>query len=64
MLNDNTAFEKTRAVLPEEDEDGGSVEAKKNSKRGMILPFEPHSITFENIRYFVDMPPVSSSIQS
>ncbi|KAG4137150.1 hypothetical protein ERO13_D07G054200v2 [Gossypium hirsutum] len=25
-------------------------------KRGMVLPFEPHSITFDNIVYSVDMP--------
>ncbi|KAL5574591.1 hypothetical protein UlMin_016290 [Ulmus minor] len=27
-----------------------------NKKRGMILPFEPHSITFKDITYSVDMP--------
>ncbi|XP_073136046.1 pleiotropic drug resistance protein 1-like [Henckelia pumila] len=31
-------------------------EANENKKRGMILPFEPHSITFDEIRYSVDMP--------
>ncbi|TYI26744.1 hypothetical protein ES332_A05G133000v1 [Gossypium tomentosum] len=25
-------------------------------KKGMVLPFEPHSLTFENIYYSVDMP--------
>ncbi|XP_012467719.2 pleiotropic drug resistance protein 1 [Gossypium raimondii] len=25
-------------------------------KRGMVLPFEPHSITFDNVVYSVDMP--------
>ncbi|MQK21463.1 ATP-binding cassette domain-containing protein, partial [Escherichia coli] len=25
-------------------------------KKGMVLPFEPHSITFDNITYSVDMP--------
>ncbi|KAG8375439.1 hypothetical protein BUALT_Bualt10G0100100 [Buddleja alternifolia] len=28
----------------------------ENRKRGMILPFEPHAITFDDIRYSVDMP--------
>ncbi|EXC25845.1 Pleiotropic drug resistance protein 1 [Morus notabilis] len=28
----------------------------ENRKRGMILPFEPHSIVFDNIVYSVDMP--------
>ncbi|CAM8957209.1 unnamed protein product [Rhodiola kirilowii] len=26
------------------------------SKRGMILPFEPMTMTFHNVNYFVDMP--------
>ncbi|KAI3468322.1 hypothetical protein Pfo_024985 [Paulownia fortunei] len=34
-----------------------AIEADENRKRGMILPFEPHSITFDDIRYSVDMPP-------
>jgi len=28
-------------------------------KRGMVLPFTPLSITFDNIKYSVDMPQVS-----
>lgn len=27
-------------------------------RKGMVLPFEPHSITFDEIVYSVDMPPV------
>jgi hypothetical protein len=27
-------------------------------KRGMILPFQPLAMSFENVKYFVDMPPV------
>ncbi|KAF3450819.1 hypothetical protein FNV43_RR06908 [Rhamnella rubrinervis] len=27
-----------------------------NKKKGMILPFEPHSITFDDVEYAVDMP--------
>ncbi|KAL8521834.1 hypothetical protein ACS0TY_012121 [Phlomoides rotata] len=61
-------FEKPQAVLPESDEDGSvsrvmaqsgatSTEANQNQERGMILPFEPHSITFDDVRYSVDMPP-------
>ena len=38
----------------------GSInEANPNRKRGMVLPFEPLSITFDEIRYAVDMPQVS-----
>ncbi|KAL0297339.1 UNVERIFIED_CONTAM: Pleiotropic drug resistance protein 1 [Sesamum radiatum] len=33
-----------------------AIEANGDRKRGMILPFEPHSITFDDVRYSVDMP--------
>lgn len=36
--------------------------AKRNRKRGMILPFEPLYIAFDSIRYAVDIPQVSCSI--
>ncbi|XP_044485865.1 pleiotropic drug resistance protein 1-like [Mangifera indica] len=32
------------------------TEAVHLKKRGMVLPFEPHSITFDEITYSVDMP--------
>ncbi|CAN1121692.1 Pleiotropic drug resistance protein 1 [Linum perenne] len=32
-------------------------ETNGNKKRGMVLPFEPHSITFDDVVYSVDMPP-------
>ncbi|KAK0572798.1 hypothetical protein LWI29_037469 [Acer saccharum] len=35
---------------------GSFSEANQTRKRGMILPLEPHSITFDEIRYAVDMP--------
>ncbi|KAF5787058.1 hypothetical protein HanXRQr2_Chr10g0448541 [Helianthus annuus] len=44
-------------------EDRGALstnEGNADKKRGMILPFEPHSITFNNIKYSVDMPQVIS----
>ncbi|KAG6409673.1 hypothetical protein SASPL_127715 [Salvia splendens] len=56
------AFDKPQAVLPEEEDDhvssstGEGVVATGNDNRGMVLPFEPHSITFDDIRYSVDMP--------
>ncbi|XP_077211686.1 pleiotropic drug resistance protein 1-like [Tasmannia lanceolata] len=31
-------------------------DSNRNKKKGMVLPFEPLSITFDNIRYSVDMP--------
>ncbi|XP_030973216.1 pleiotropic drug resistance protein 1-like [Quercus lobata] len=33
-----------------------SVEINQNRKRGMILPFDQHTITFDEIKYSVDMP--------
>ncbi|XWS16406.1 hypothetical protein CRYUN_Cryun34aG0084600 [Craigia yunnanensis] len=33
-----------------------TVGALANKKKGMVLPFEPHSITFDDIIYSVDMP--------
>ncbi|XP_061336750.1 pleiotropic drug resistance protein 1-like isoform X2 [Gastrolobium bilobum] len=32
------------------------VESSNGKKKGMVLPFEPHSITFDDIIYSVDMP--------
>ncbi|CAJ1898763.1 unnamed protein product [Sphenostylis stenocarpa] len=43
-------------------QDGGSISIKSSSRRkeaerrGMALPFEPHSITFDDVTYSVDMP--------
>lgn len=37
---------------------GSTNEVKHNDNRGMVLPYEPHSITFDEIRYAVDMPQV------
>ncbi|XP_015083790.1 pleiotropic drug resistance protein 1-like [Solanum pennellii] len=35
---------------------GNIAEGDLNKRKGMILPFEPLSITFDDIRYAVDMP--------
>lgn len=66
------AFEKPQSVKsedPSEDQTGKTGKAIKmqertnrqaaeteDSKRGMILPFEPHSIVFDEVIYSVDMP--------
>lgn len=39
-----------------------AAEGNENQQRGMILPFEPHSLTFDNITYSVDMPAVREEI--
>lgn len=40
-------------------EDVEAVADNVNEKRGMILPFQPLSISFDDVSYFVDMPAVS-----
>jgi ABC-type multidrug transport system ATPase subunit len=34
----------------------GHDEANQNKKKGMVLPFEPYSLTFDDVIYSVDMP--------
>ncbi|XP_016571238.1 pleiotropic drug resistance protein 1-like [Capsicum annuum] len=64
-------FGKPQAVIQEDGEDaengqaasqitstegGDIVSAVQNKKKGMVLPFEPHSITFDEVVCSVDMP--------
>jgi len=35
-----------------------AAETNHSRKKGMVLPFEPHSITFDEVTYSVDMPQV------
>jgi len=37
------------------------VDSGHGKNKGMVLPFEPHSITFDEIVYSVDMPQVNHS---
>lgn len=43
---------------------GGDATRETGPKRGMILPFQPLSITFEDIKYYVDMPAVPTHTRS
>ncbi|XP_034687784.1 ABC transporter G family member 31 isoform X2 [Vitis riparia] len=47
-----------QAVLRTDDEDGGKPKAAEegSKKKGMSLPFQPLTMTFHNVNYFVDMP--------
>ncbi|CAN4095697.1 unnamed protein product [Withania somnifera] len=57
-------FGKPQAMIPEDTEDAQTTSAEnedsnsegQNKKKGMVLPFEPHSITFDEVVYSVDMP--------
>ncbi|KAM3325865.1 hypothetical protein P3S67_000991 [Capsicum chacoense] len=50
--DDNENAEKERLIE-------GSETEVQDKKRGMVLPFGPHSIIFDNIEYSVDMPQVT-----
>ena len=39
-----------------------SAEINQNRNRGMTLPFDQHTITFDEIKYSVDMPQVTCNI--
>ncbi|KAK1363009.1 hypothetical protein POM88_038570 [Heracleum sosnowskyi] len=51
---------KPQAIIPVEGDAAALAEStsenNQNTKKGMVLPFEPHSITFDDIKYSVDMP--------
>ncbi|KAK1363006.1 hypothetical protein POM88_038567 [Heracleum sosnowskyi] len=51
---------KPQAVLPDESAASATeleeTTAGNQKKKGMVLPFVPHSITFDDIKYSVDMP--------
>ncbi|XP_019264835.1 PREDICTED: pleiotropic drug resistance protein 1-like isoform X2 [Nicotiana attenuata] len=57
-------FGKPQAMTSEDGEDAKITNNDKdesnskghNKKKGMVLPFEPHSITFDEVIYSVDMP--------
>ncbi|KAK4428052.1 Pleiotropic drug resistance protein 1 [Sesamum alatum] len=46
---------KPQAVLPENEHEG-STERIEQKKRDIVLPIEPHSIAFDDVKYSVDMP--------
>ena len=55
-------------MIPEDSEDAQTTSAEtedsnsesQNKKKGMVLPFEPHSITFDDVMYSVGMPQVTN----
>ena len=36
-----------------------TVAGKATNRKGMVLPFQPLSLTFDRVSYYVDMPAVS-----
>ncbi|CAL9023392.1 unnamed protein product [Prunus brigantina] len=53
---DGWSQNKGNSLIPQINSDNGEECTNHNKKRGMVLPFEPHSITFDKITYSVDMP--------
>ncbi|KAK6145270.1 hypothetical protein DH2020_022090 [Rehmannia glutinosa] len=66
-----TAIQKSQTIVPSDDEkeNGQAENCRSNTisgndgmkKKGMILPFQPLTMTFHNVNYFVDMPKEMSS---
>ncbi|KAL9349476.1 hypothetical protein Peur_056731 [Populus x canadensis] len=59
QLSDHGSSLKNKTENGDEINRNGSAsigEASDERKRGMVLPFEPHSITFDDVIYSVDMP--------
>lgn len=60
----DAALEMPQAVLSNEAlsaREDSTVARNSTRQHGMVLPFEPLSVTFEDIIYAVDMPKVSST---
>lgn len=71
-----TAIKKPRAISQDEVEDSekssdrvdnestksSKSNAKESKSKGMILPFEPLTMTFHNVNYYVDMPQVTEFV--
>lgn len=58
------ALEKTQAIISKENEEDNRAENNSERKsfyvkRGMVLPFTPLTMSFDNINYYVDMPKVT-----
>ncbi|CDY69102.1 BnaA08g31540D, partial [Brassica napus] len=58
------ALGKPQAILPKEEDHDGSKSKyyfeipmeNMNTKKGMVLPFTPLALSFDDVKYFVDMP--------
>lgn len=60
-----TAIKKPKAITEDEVEDSeksSESNAKESKSKGMILPFEPLTMTFHNVNYYVDMPQVTEFV--
>ncbi|XP_061343409.1 pleiotropic drug resistance protein 1-like isoform X2 [Gastrolobium bilobum] len=56
IRNDKSTSGSTSSCTSSIRQEAIAAEENHNRKRGMVLPFEPHSITFDEVTYSVDMP--------
>ncbi|XP_057772940.1 pleiotropic drug resistance protein 1-like [Salvia miltiorrhiza] len=50
------ALGKHQAMISEDDNEASTEREDNIRQRNVVLPFEPHSIAFDNVKYSVDMP--------
>lgn len=66
---DMAALEKPQAIVSKENAEENRAENGSESykstyvKRGMVLPFTPLTMSFDNVNYYVDMPKVTRNPQ-
>lgn len=64
---DTLALDKPQATISKEnaeEAENGSKSMSINAKRGMVLPFTPLTMSFDNVNYYVDMPKVTPNPKS
>lgn len=65
------AFGKPQGIISQEQATTVGIYQEKTDKkvttdadkRGMVLPFTPLTMSFEDVNYYVDMPPVRSLVR-
>ncbi|VFQ92299.1 unnamed protein product [Cuscuta campestris] len=56
LISDDDDNETSAQNTSQQPSQVGGNNISETQKRGMVLPFEPHSLTFDNVVYSVDMP--------
>lgn len=73
LFIDMPALEKQQAVVSKENAEENRAKNRAENglksksisvKRGMVLPFTPLTMSFDNVNYYVDMPKVTPNPKS
>lgn len=59
VIADENSERKTEKQLTGTDNSAGISSSNNEARRGMMLPFQPLSLAFNHVNYYVDMPAVS-----